>query len=115
MDVTLLVQVVDSRKHLVHDLGSVRLSKFRPFNDFVKEFSSFQEISYEVEIDVIFVNLIQLNNILMVHSLKNIDLPLKLLDFLGVINVLFLYKLDSAFKSCKYTHTSAYLAIGSFS
>ena len=55
VDITLLVQVVDGREHLKHDLGSILFSEFGPLHNFIKEFATLQEVRNEIEVNTVFV------------------------------------------------------------
>lgn len=69
MDEALLVDVVNGREDLHHDLSGVFLAELLPLHDLVEELSALEQIHDQVEMHIVFVDLIELYYILVVHLL----------------------------------------------
>ena len=65
--------------------------------------------------DFIFVHFVELDDILVIHLLKDIHFTLEALDFLRVVNRLLLDELDCSLEASDLVLALAYLSVGALS
>ena len=80
MDDSMSVQVLNSRKHLTHDICSVMLRESLCCNDAIEEFATLAMLHDNVHVTMIDVTLIKLDNVGMVDRLQNSELFLQKFD-----------------------------------
>jgi hypothetical protein len=97
MNKSLVMNIVYRAENLYHNFSRILFVKFLSFDNFVKKLSTFEDIHYQIEVGLVFVNLIKFYDILMVHLLENIYFTLELLDFLRVIDLFFLDEFNCSF------------------
>lgn len=106
-----LVQIIDCGKYLKHDLRSILLTESGSLDNFIEKFAALQQVRNQIEVNIILVDLVQFDNILVIHLLKNVDLALEPLYLFWVVNLLFLYELYGSCKLSDLVDASADLTV----
>ena len=69
------VDVIDSEYELVHQVACFFLRKrTATFNNHIEKFAARAELCHHVKFSIIFISLVELENVWMVQSFKDVDL-----------------------------------------